>query len=187
MRVSAEAVAAGLTFGTDRDESRRMFTPDRDARAEVLAVLDRPGREPPDPTGGPADRVPALLGLVNGATSGDRAVGVDEVARLGLAAADITTRDVLWMLIERATARAHLELWATVARAMPDRLLAGPTTLAGFAAWLAGDGTLARHAVERVLEVDPVYSMARLLEGALDRFVDPRAWDSVLAGHRRGS
>jgi hypothetical protein len=70
---------------------------------------------------------------------------------------------------------------------MPDRLLAGPTTLAGFAAWLGGDGTLARHAVERVLEVDPVYSMARLLEGALDRFVDPRAWDSVLAGDRRGS
>jgi hypothetical protein len=73
-------------------------------------------------------------------------------------------------------------LWARVARAMPDDLFAGPASLAGFAAWLAGDGTLARHAVDRVLELAPTYSMARLVEEALDRFVDPRAWDSVLAG-----
>jgi hypothetical protein len=187
MRVSAEAVAAGLTYGADRDESRRMFRPDPKARAEVVAILDRMRDRPAGATGERAGEQPAVLALVQHATSdGDHEVGLDDVARLGLAAAEISSRDVFWVLMERTTARAHLQLWARVARAMPDRLLPGPATLAGFAAWLAGDGTVARHAVERVLEVAPEYSMARLLEGALDRFLDPRAWDSVLAGHRLG-
>jgi hypothetical protein len=185
MRVSAEAVAAGLTYGADRDESRRMFTPDPTARAQVAAILERMGSRPAGVTDRRAGAESAMLSLVQRATSSNREVGLEDVAQLGLAAARITTRDMLWVLMDRPTARAHLELWAAVARAMPDRLLAGPATLAGFAAWLAGDGTLARHAVERVLEVAPTYSMARLLEGALDRFLDPRAWDSVLAASGR--
>jgi hypothetical protein len=182
MRVSAEAVAAGLTYGADRDESRRMFAPDADTRTEVTAILDRIRSDSQARAARPADPRTATVALVQRGTAGEEPLGVDDLARLGAAVADLACRDILWALMERGTAHAHLDLWARVARAMPDDLFAGPASLAGFAAWLAGDGTLARHAVDRVLEIAPTYSMARLLEEALDRFVDPRAWDSVLAG-----
>jgi hypothetical protein len=181
MRVSAEAVAAGLTYGADRDESRRLFATDLDERTEVTALVDRLRADPRAQTAGPADPRTAAVELVQRGTAEHQPLRTDDLARLGLAVADVACRDILWALMERATARAHLELWSRVARAMPDDLLAGPACLAGFAAWLAGDGTVARHAVDRVLELAPTYSMARLLEEALDRFVDPRSWDSVLA------
>jgi hypothetical protein len=182
MRVSAEAVAAGLTYGADRDESRRLFATDLDKRTEVTALLDRLRADPGGEKSGPSDQRTAAVELVQRGTAGDQPLRTDDLARLGLAVADVACRDILWALMERATARAHLELWSRVARAMPDDLFAGPACLAGFAAWLAGDGTVARHAVDRVLELVPRYSMAQLLEEALDRFVDPRSWDSVLAG-----
>ncbi len=182
MRVSAEAVAAGLTYGADRDESRRLFVTDLDKRGEVTALLDRLRVHPGGQTAGPADPRTAAMELVHRGMTADQPLGTGELARLGLAVADLACRDILWAMMERATACAHLELWSQVARAMPDDLFAAPACLAGFAAWLAGDGTVARHAVDRVLELAPTYSMARLLEEALDRFVDPRSWDSVLAG-----
>jgi Domain of unknown function (DUF4192) len=182
MRVSAEAVAAGLTYGADRDESRRLFATERDTRTDVTALLERLRADPASQTARPADPRAAAVELVQRGTAGDPPLRTDDLARLGLAVADVACRDILWAMMDRATARAHLALWSRVARAMPDDLFAGPACLAGFAAWLAGDGTVARHAVDRVLELAPTYSMARLLEEALDRFVDPRSWDSVIAG-----
>ena len=42
----------------------------------------------------------------------------------------------------------------------PDDLVAPIGSLTAFAAWLTGRGVLASHAVERVLELSPGYSMA---------------------------
>lgn len=41
--------------------------------------------------------------------------------------------------------------------------MCAPATLLAFAAWQAGDGTLANLAIDRALQTDPGYSMALLL------------------------
>jgi hypothetical protein len=173
MRVSAEAVAAGLTIGADREASRRMFERDSFAAAETDAAIQRRRVEPD------ADKSLLSLDLVRAWTEDARPLGADEIARLAMASVDLGWRDSAWGLMDRANARAHLDLWAQVTRAVPDDLLPGPCSLAGFAAWLAGDGTVSRHAVERVLAVAPRYAMANLLEQTLDRFLDPRVWDKL--------
>jgi hypothetical protein len=176
MRVSAEAVAAGLTIGADREDSRRMFERDSFAAAETNAAVQRRRGEPD------ADKSQLSLDLVRAWTEDPRPLGADEIAKLAMASVDLSWRDSAWGLMDRGNARAHLDLWAQVTRAVPDDLLPGPCSLAGFAAWLAGDGTVSRHAVERVLAVAPRYTMAKLLEQTLDRFLDPHVWDELGAG-----
>ncbi|MCE0488222.1 DUF4192 domain-containing protein [Ornithinimicrobium sediminis] len=46
-------------------------------------------------------------------------------------------------------------------------------SVCGYLAWCRGEGTLANVAVERALAVDPDYSLARLLDGALQHAVRP--------------
>lgn len=54
------------------------------------------------------------------------------------------------------------------------------TTLAG-CAWLDGNGALAQIAIERALDADPGYSLARLLDRALRHGVPPSVWADSLS------
>jgi hypothetical protein len=49
-------------------------------------------------------------------------------------------------------------------------------SLAGFAAWLSGDGTFALIAAERALAIDPHYTLAGLLLKLLEGGVPPSSW-----------
>ena len=53
------------------------------------------------------------------------------------------------------------------------------TALAG-CAWLDGNGALATVALERALEADPSYSLARLLDRAISHSVPPSVWTESL-------
>jgi hypothetical protein len=97
------------------------------------------------------------------------------------------SRDVAWTMMTRSDADEHLRLWSQVVRAAPDALLPPAASLAGFAAWAAGNGVLASHAADRVSEVDPTHSMMLLLRRVLDNGVDPDCWDATAAKVRRVS
>jgi Domain of unknown function (DUF4192) len=169
MRVSAEAVAAGLTVGADRDDSRRLFERDSSSQAVEAAIRRRQRDQQAAP------RPPSAV--VQQWSEQPRPLDPELIATMAIGVSNLEIRDLVWRGMLRSTARAQLELWAEVTRAVPDDLLPAPCSLAGFAAWLAGDGTVARHAVERVQGVNPEYSMANLLGQILDRFLDPHLWD----------
>ena len=167
-----DAVLAGMTKAPDRDALRGQFAADPVARAVVareVAVLRQEGVSPMR-----TDEIAALVPRVlDGAELSPR-----EQAHLLLSLSLLPQRDEVWGAMRRDTAERHLERWRVLMRAAPDELLAPIGSLTAFAAWLSGRGVLASHAVDRVLGVRPDYSMALLVQRALETAVDPREWSS---------
>lgn len=111
----------------------------------------------------------------------------DEAAWLTVLLAAIPIRDLAWEQITGSIEilEAHSDLWLDLMRRAEPGLLAAPGSLFAFAAWRCGDGPLARLAVERVLIEDPTYSMASILQNALDHGVPPSALASFPYGPAR--
>jgi hypothetical protein len=118
---------------------------------------------------------------------GEENIGIDTCAGLLAMVQSLETRDIAWMMMTRDDAAQHLALWSQVTRAAPDRLLAPAGSLAGFAAWLSGQGVIASHAADRVSEVAPNYSMMLLLREVLEKCVNPDVWDTASGNPRRVS
>ena len=70
---------------------------------------------------------------------------------------------------------------ARLASVVPPPIAAPLLSVCGYLAWCAGEGTIANLAVERALQHDPDYSLARLVDGALQHAVPPPG----RAGRRR--
>ena len=177
--LAAHAVAAGMSKAPDRDTLRQQFEPLPDAvREEVGEIVDRMLTDAywidePDNAPSPAEEMAAL---VVSALDGD--LDTIDVAWLLSLAQDIEARDAAWWQMTRENARLHFELWRQVMRAAPDDLLAPAGSLCAFAAWLAGAGALASHAVERVAEVAPDYPMMTLVADALVSNLNPDVWEA---------
>ncbi len=177
---AAMAVFEGMSTAPDRDSLRQQFAalPERQRDVDECAV-ELSGTSPAGP---PAD----VPGLVRRCLRDPGGLAAHEVAELALAVQMITQRDEAWLLISRTNAEAHLELWRTVMRQVPDRLLAPVGSLAAFAAWVTGRGVLASHALDRVLAVDPDYSLARLIGKVLEQAMNPEQWDTMRASMTDG-
>jgi hypothetical protein len=106
------------------------------------------------------------------------AVGVSdaEAALLSVWCSLVVVRDLAWSRIDRAAAARSVAVWSAVSRRAVAPYEPAVVSLAGFAAWVSGDGATAWCAVDRALAADPGYSMARLLEDALTRCVPPDVW-----------
>lgn len=115
------------------------------------------------------------------AASVDRALGGGaltdgELVEMTVLVASLSVRDAEWVRIDRDNAMALHALWASACRvAVPD-FAPAVLSLAGFAAWQAGDGARAMVALEQALRFDPEYSMARLLTEVVQAGVDPSLW-----------
>ena len=174
-RVAAEAVVSGMTVAEDRDALRAMFAPaDPGRRAEVAREIVRLRREEMSILPGPA--VGELPSRVGSALGRAPTLDVSETAWLALAVQPFSGREAAFVLIERANAARHLDLWRAVMAQIADDLLPPVGCLAAFAAWLDGCGVLASHAVERVFEISPHYPLACRIDDLLLGVVDPRSW-----------
>lgn len=167
-RVAAEAVLAGLQRAPDRDSLRAHVAPLDPARLESVAAASK------------RRLVVDVTTLVGTALGRPDSLGIDEIAALAAAVQNVRDRDRAWAMMSRAMAGQHFELWRTVMQSVPDELLCPVGSLAAFAAWLRGSGVLASHAAERVLAVDPDYSMALLVIDALQTCLHPDSWEAVL-------
>jgi hypothetical protein len=94
---------------------------------------------------------------------------------------DLLVRDIAWLLMTRADAELHFELWRQVMTAADDDLLPPAGSLCAFAAWLSGRGAVAATAIDRVAEVAPDYRMLRLIRDALESGLSPDYWDERLS------
>lgn len=170
-RVAAEAVLAGLPRA-----------PDREALRAVVAPVDGMRRERIRAAVAQANAVPVISDLVSAALVAPRNLSEKHLAALAVAVQEVGVRDQAWALMSRETAPQHFQLWRTVMQVVPDELLSPVGSLAAFAAWLSGNGVLASHAAERVLSVDPGYSMARLVIAALESCLHPDTWEGPRVG-----
>lgn len=178
-RVAAEAVLAGLNRAPDRESLRAQFAPLHRERQEAVAEAAAQAAAQQRSDAGPAS-------LVSAALAAPSALTIQQIAELAVAVQQIRHRDEAWLLMTRANAHRHLELWRVVMQSVPDALLPPVGALTAFAAWLSGHGVLASHAAERVLEVDETYSMALLVIEALHASLNPRTWDTSRAEHGLG-
>ncbi|HLU46185.1 MAG TPA: DUF4192 domain-containing protein [Natronosporangium sp.] len=199
--VAAQCTFAGLAPAADQQEFEARLAPVSGAeRAALQRAADRVEQELAgwlaelDPAARAGEIRTAGIATVEAAIQRYAAGGRlndEEIARLSLLLVSIPVRDAAWRAI--ATPEPHLNLWTDVTRRADPLLVAAPASLLAFTAWRAGDGALARLALERALTADPDYPMARLLWQALRHGLPPSildgwgtpAWQAMLDGAPR--
>jgi Domain of unknown function (DUF4192) len=102
----------------------------------------------------------------------------DALAWLALLLVNVPVRDYAWERVDRNVA-GSVDLWTDIVRRVEPDLVAAPATLLAFAAWRNGGGAIASIALDRALDADPAYPMARLLLDAIDNGLAPSAWLDV--------
>ena len=104
-----------------------------------------------------------------------QSLGADAVAWLGVV---LVKPVVLDYAIDRSAPDDwRLDLWNDVVRRVDPAHAPGPACLLGYAAWQAGDGSLARVAVDRALLEEPGHRLAGVLDRLLAAGIRP---DSVV-------
>jgi hypothetical protein len=171
--MAATAVHAGLAKAADRESLAEQFAC-RDeavrhavteaARDVVVALMVDDG---PDST--------RVSDLVRSALGNDR-IHSATLGRLLGAVQDLRARDVAWLLMTRADADRHFEVWRQVMSSADDDMVAPAGTLCAFAAWLSGRGALAATAADRVAAVDPDYPFLGLICDILVSGMSPDVW-----------
>jgi hypothetical protein len=176
--LTARSIYRGEVALAGQEEFRRTVAPPsgaaRVAAEQALARVVSAGPVGPAGAG-------VAAGLFARAGEGDR-LSDDEVARVAVEVGDVAVRDEFWSQITRESADRHVAFWSEVVRrTLPPHDVA-PAALLAFAAWLQGQGALARCALERVHACDPDYSMARLIEQVLRCGIPPEAWEPPPVG-----
>lgn len=185
---SGSAVAAALTL------AGRQVLPSRSAMAALLDPVGGAARQEMTAAHAQVNRELALRTGVAGLSqwmardaarrvkaalrAGGQVPDNLDVAWLATHVAHIPIRDRAWASMRQGALDAHRELWGELVRRAAPELAVAPACLFAFAAWLDGEGAMARIAVDRALAQDPSYSMGLLLEEALDRALPPSVWRS---------
>lgn len=181
--VIAEAVLEGMPILPDRGALVDRFAAVTGERKRVMEeVTARVFAEAlPEMTAGPRIHL-GTIGLARlGPIMQRHSEGgaLDDVARATLAiwVSSQAVRDAVWSTFTRDSAETALRLWTDVSQHVVEPYEVPVLCLAGFAAWLAGDGAQALIATERALVIEPTYEMGTLILQLLDEGVSPAAWD----------
>jgi hypothetical protein len=103
----------------------------------------------------------------------DQVITHDQAGWLLVALHDLWVRDDALCRMDAANRQAHLKLWADLTRLASPGHVAASATLLAYVAWQSDDGLLANVALERALDDDPFYPMARILCRLLDHGTSP--------------
>lgn len=165
---AAQFIAEGSAPLASREALAAMIAPQDGAaaqamrRAVVRAAMQLPRRGRGGPDTRHVSRLRELLAM-------PVPLSDEDAGALILLLASIRLRDEAWALTNAGDPAAQVEFWADITRRAPRRLAAPPASLLAYAAaCLVGDGALARAAVDRALDANPGYSMARWIERMLD-------------------
>jgi hypothetical protein len=182
--VPAEATVAGCVAMPDRESFESLIEPDIRPELEratmragerMLAQVASRGRRSLAATGRTA------LDAALERQRGGQRLDDEDVAWLSVLLESTSVRDLALARIGGAydAVELHRALWMDVFRRALPQLAVAPGSLFAFAAWRCGDATLARLALDRVLEVDPDYALARLMHRILVAGVPPSALDEL--------
>jgi len=185
---AAEMSAAGLTAHPDRDALVRTLQPPagsaegirhaanlaRLRRAKVAAQSQACGEHDPQLRLARIGRA-AVQRAIRLYRAGGSITNPHHLAWLAVLLTDLPVRDDAWARMHPSRTEAHLRLWTDVLKTASTDYVPPPASLLAFTAWQAGNGALAAVAVDRALTADPEYSMALLLNSALQAGLPPSA------------
>ncbi len=185
--LAAQATVAGMTALPSRAALEQTLSPIPDECERVSAALQVAAREVRERVAadGPRQgtswldedgRRRVLAAVARFGPDGLRSLDADEIAWLVLHTRPIEMRDFAWLLIRKDDVSQHRDLWAYVVRRVPAPLRPPTASLLAAACYLSGSSVLAHAAVDIALADDPDYSMALLLQDAVDRVLPPSAW-----------
>lgn len=187
--VAAEVASRGhVTYGS-REELERLLAPDSDVllRRRAEAIDEKLRRL----AGGDARELSPEYGAdvlrtaLRAAGTGLLTLSDERIAELGLALTDKSVRDACLATAVPADselAQAAMHLWQALTRSLPAPERAEAACLAGYAAYMRGDGALAGIAFQIALEADSAHVLAGLLARALGHGLHPERLHG-LAGH----
>jgi hypothetical protein len=179
---------AGLAAHPDREALARTIqrsagSADRIRRATLAAQLRL--SQLVDLGEAAGDRAPQLRAIRAGRREVQRAIrryrtggsidSVEHLAWLAVLVADLRVRDDAWARMDPAHRDGHCRLWTDVVRCAAMEFVPAAASLLAFTAWQSGNGALAAMAIDRALAADPDYSMAHLLDGAVQAALPPSA------------
>lgn len=172
----AAAVLAGCSvIGTRADVALTVAGPDLAAQADLRPRFARRQKHWDAKT--LTERREAMSRIVRRATR--RPLSGLAAVDLAVLADEVAVRDVAWLQMDRASARKHLELWLRVGETCVDAYATPVLCLTAFAAWLTGNGALMSCCLERAEQLEPDYSMLRLLNEMQAKAAPPAMWDAV--------
>ena len=201
--VAAQMVYRGGVALPSRTELARQIDPGTGPRQQAVDaatdtacqwLADHLGINTPTPDDTPAHRPAAktrssavqrgveAVQAAYQATSRGQVLTDDEVGWLTALLLVPEVRDHAW--VRNDGTDQHRSLWTDITRRATPELAAAPACLLAITAGMAGDGAMARIATNRALQVDPDYSLARLLDQALKCGLPPEQWRKVTAGFR---
>lgn len=173
-----KAVAAGQQILPDREALAARFKAVEGSRrqemtelaASVIAEID--GIDMNDEVQVAMNQLRPILqrGL-----SGERVSDRDGV-RVSVWVSKREVRDEVWRWISRDSAPEMLSFLTFLSGVVVPPFESAVLSLTAFAAWMSGDGAQALIAVERALEADPSYGMARGVLALLEGGVSPAHW-----------
>ena len=176
--LSAAAVLAGLATRTNRQELAASVSGPSDTelpRLQKFAETLLTELDFDDPSG----TVRLMVSLVETAVSDPAALNERHALLLGLLITDVGVRDLAWALIRPEDAEEHVRVWGGVVAKVPPTLAAAPLCLLGFAAWVCGAGALLNCCCERLAQIDPDYSLGRLLRDISAQALPPSLWQQM--------
>ncbi|HEU0242217.1 MAG TPA: DUF4192 domain-containing protein [Micromonosporaceae bacterium] len=185
--VAASATYAGLSPAASRaDLVTRLAPADGVTRIAMRAASRRAEQRLGDLVGAAAEAardvvLPAGIAAVDAANARIGSIAPlddDAVAWLALLLLSVPVRDYAWERVGHDV-DGSVALWSDVVRRVDPELAAGPATLLAYAAWRRGDGAIASIALDRAMDADPTYSLARLLAEAIDHGIPPGPWLDV--------
>jgi hypothetical protein len=188
--VRAEYVYAGYAPLGSRNDLSARITRNEERAAEVQRVMAR--RRPPQATQRWRDaQITFLTGLLLPRDSCGAPMMPSTPARavrMLRALDDIRVRDVV---LHRLVVRGHhcdrcwettIEVLCDALRTAPEGSVAPVATITGLVSWMRGGGALATLCIQRALEEDADYRLARLASQLMAGGCDPRAWRESLTG-----
>lgn len=185
--VAAAAKAAGRTVYATREDAVAPITATCQARstrlAELIAVTRAGEARGPEHAG---DAVTHAIGTVRSVAAGSPLDDAD-AAQLALALVDLQVRDALLGLTISVEAGAAADLWMQLSQILPEPWRAETLTMAGFSAYIDGDGARAMEAFEAALRIDPGHRLAGMLNMALGTGIGPaRMTELAMTGYQLG-
>jgi hypothetical protein len=178
---AAETVGQGGVLLRDRDELVRSIRPSGNSDTSsagargtemaaqfLVAAVERGGV-----AGLRAAVLDTFANLLARWREGDLSLPVDTAATILLGLRDKRLRDEVITSMLDADPEVLLALLVALAAAAADDVAAPICTVLAWVAHSQGNGALANVAIERALDSDPTYELARLIEGGLDAMVSP--------------
>jgi hypothetical protein len=180
--VSAAAVFAGLGVRANRRELEESISGPAETDLERLEARAEALFAEHDQFDNPIAAAALLVSTVDSAMADPSTLDETSCLLLGLLVTDSYVRDLAWARINPTDAEELVRLWGSVVSQVPPALAAAPLCLLGIAGWVAGHGALLNCCCERVSQIDPHYSMGRLLADISARAIPPSIWHEIRDG-----